>query len=255
MSHYDEEYEKAIQEASVNIRNEHKDGSIHINTVEEADDYINSLKSAHIVGHITEKDLLDSIDEYKAHADLITDPWNPMYNAPEPNIVDSLNPWYNRLEEMESTPLKETKGKAHDARYCYLYDIAKVVFDHENSDISQKYIDIGEMLAIIVESVEDNNVANAEYYCSEILNNLINERTLHELVGVRAHALSSGKYTLDGYRGEIDVKLLLDAAARHFLKILFVDKTDEESGFSHDAHIAANVIMVHTQLRLHHERD
>lgn len=80
MSHYDEEYEKAILEASVNIRNETKqDGSIHIKTNEDADEYINSLKSAHIVGHISEADLLESIDQYKAHTNLITDPWHHLY--------------------------------------------------------------------------------------------------------------------------------------------------------------------------------
>lgn len=141
-------------------------------------------------------------------------------------------------------PLKETAGKAEGARFCFLPDIAKLM--------SEDYNTLGELLSLIVSGVETNNKTQAMYYCTQVLEELADEHTMNDLIGVRAQALSSGKYTFESYREKIDVNLLLDAAARHFLKILFVSNTDEESGFPHTAHLAANVIMIHTQLELHH---
>ena len=97
MSHYDKQFEEAILAASVSIRNEAKQDVEHIITVQQAEDYINRMKSEYIAGFKTELELLESIDEHKAHADLVMDPWNPMYNA-------------NPDDTKEVTPLKETKG-------------------------------------------------------------------------------------------------------------------------------------------------
>ena len=140
-------------------------------------------------------------------------------------------------------PLKETEGKAHGARYCFLGDIADVMDDN--------FSKLGEALSLIVSGVENNNLVQAKFYCYEVMHLLSDEHSMNDLIGVRAQALSSGKYTFESYREEIDVNLLLDAAARHFLKILFVSNIDEESGYPHTAHLLANVIMIHTQLNLH----
>lgn len=146
--------------------------------------------------------------------------------------------------KVEGKPLKESEGKAQDARYCFLADIGDVMS-------SGKTRDIGKLLSLIVRGVEESNITKVKHHCSEVMAVLSDEHSMNDLIGVRAQALASGKYSFESYREEIDVNLLLDAAARHFLKILFVSNTDEESGYPHTAHIAANVIMIHTQLKLH----
>lgn len=137
-------------------------------------------------------------------------------------------------------PLKESDGKAQDARFCFLGDIAATV--------NEDYQELGAALSSIVSGVESNDICGAKFYCYEVMHLLSNEQLMNDLVGVRAQALNSGKYTFESYKEDIDVNLLLDAAARHLLKILFVGDIDEESGFPHVAHIAANIIMIHTQL-------
>jgi len=137
-------------------------------------------------------------------------------------------------------PLKESDGKAEDARYCFLADIADVV--------NPQYSGLGDSLSILVRAVEHNDKSEALKYTSDVIRELRSDTLMNDLIGVRAQALNSGKYTFESYREPIDVNLLLDAAARHFLKILFVGDLDEESGFPHTAHIAANIIMIHTQL-------
>lgn len=82
MSHYDEEFEKQILEASINIRNEHKDENIHIRTGGDYDNYVakaNALKSDYIIGDVTEEELLEGLDEYTAHANLVSDPWHHLF--------------------------------------------------------------------------------------------------------------------------------------------------------------------------------
>jgi len=138
-------------------------------------------------------------------------------------------------------PLKESDGKAEDARFCFLADIADAV--------DEKHSALGEALSSLVRGVENKDIDEAKFFCYEVIHELsADESIMNDLIGVRAQALSSGKYTFESYREKIDINLLLDAAARHFLKILFIDSTDEESGFPHTAHIVANIIMIHTQL-------
>lgn len=236
MGHYDKQFEEAILAASISIRNEAKQDVEHISNEQQAEDYINRMKSEYIAGFKTEEELLQSIDEHKAHIDLLDNPWNPVNT------------------EVDAKPqLKETQGKAKDARYCYLGDIARVAFDHPvmSDAVYDQLLLLGEHLSIIVESIDDDNLENAQYYCSEILNNVMQDGDMiHELVKVRAQALNSGKYTVEGYRHTIDITLLLDAAARHFLQIVFVGDIDKESECKHLAHIAANMIMIHTQMEL-----
>lgn len=251
MTHYDEQFEKDILEASINIRNEHKADNIqHIYNEEDLKQYLDSvdkLKTDYIVGDVTEEQLLEGITPAKAHADMITDPWHPLYDG---GVIGELVEGFptNKLGGL----LKETAGKAKDARYCYLEDIARVAFDHGNmcGTLYDHFVKLGEYLAIITIALDDNNIENAQYYCSEALNEIMEFINISQVIGVRADALNSGKYTVEGYREPIDTKLLMDAAARHFLKILFEDEIDNESGFRHEAHIAANMIMIHTQLEL-----
>jgi hypothetical protein len=105
MSHYDKEFEKAIQEASVSIRNEtRQEGNVHISNKEDLDSYINQTKSAYINGDLTEEQLLEGLNPSTAHADLvqgyptdkledlISDPWDPMYSPDEDfsNTLDNI---------------------------------------------------------------------------------------------------------------------------------------------------------------------
>jgi hypothetical protein len=151
-----------------------------------------------------------------------------------------------------SKPLKDIEGKAAGARYCYLADIANCVLGSKSG--SKGYRDtmnnVGETLSLIVDTYDRGEIEGAMHYCSLLIENLLDVDVglHHELVKVRANALDSGKYSPNGYKEKIDINLLLDAAARHFIKILLEADIDEESGCTHEAHIAANVIMIHTQL-------
>lgn len=162
--------------------------------------------------------------------------------------ADSTNSW-------AITDFKDTKGKAEGARYCYLADIANCVLGGINN--SKGYRDsmnnVGETLSVIVRAYDKKWLLDVKHYCSVLIKDLLelDSGLHHELIKVRANALNSGKYKTEGYREEIDVRLLLDAAARHFIKKLMVGDIDEESGCTHEAHIAANAIMIHTQLSLH----
>ena len=72
---------------------------------------------------------------------------------------------------------------------------------------------------------------------------------LKDLIRLRNQAISSGKYTLDGYKEKIDLHLLFDALARHFLKYSFGDIIDTESGYLHKSHMLANVLIIRYQIR------
>ena len=143
--------------------------------------------------------------------------------------------------------LKETKGKAEGARYCYLGEHSVLMNKNE-------YLHLELLLKDLVSLVEENVEGNMSIHiCEEILKEVreLDNKFLINLCGVRAQALSSGKYELLSYREEISISYLLDAAARHLLKLIYLEEIDEESGYHHLGHIAANVIMISTQLRLH----
>lgn len=163
--------------------------------------------------------------------------------CPPGSYLDSDETLYYPLGDEK--PLKETAGKAQGARYCFLADIGALMSYGQIRDL-------GTLLSLIVRRLENGDVEAAKHHCYEVMASLSDEHTMNDLIGVRAQALASGKYSFESYREKIDVNLLLDAAARHYLKILFVGNIDDESGYSHIAHIAANVIMINTQLELHH---
>lgn len=260
MSHYeDEEFEKSILEASISIRNEHKDENIqHIYDEKDLEYYlagikrINKVKSDFINGDLTEEQLLKGITPDKAHADLISDPWHPMYGGTHDDEFGEI------LDNIRK-PLKDTEGKASGARYCYLADIANCVLGniHDSKGYRDTISAVGETLSTMVRAYDKGWLEDVKHYCSVLIKDLleIDAGLYHELVKVRMNALDSGKYTPDGYRDELDVTLLMDAAARHFIKKLLVGDIDEESGCTHEAHIAANAIMIHTQLEVNHACD
>ena len=106
-------------------------------------------------------------------------------------------------------------------------------------------------LAQLVQLVDQGHEESAMYTAEEMLKDLrdLDKDFLNNLIAVRAGALASGKYTVESYKEEIDVNLLLDATARHLLKVIHIGDIDEESGIHHYGHIAANLIMIHTQIR------
>jgi hypothetical protein len=269
MGHYDEQFEKDILEASISIRNEAKDNNIEqVFTEEDLSNYLakvalakkDKLKTDYIVGDITEEKLLEGITPDKAHIDLVqpvfvedvNDPWHPLFSGIE---VDE--DFSEILDNIRKPMLKDTKGKAAGARYCYLDDIANVVLGSVKD--SKGYRDtmsaVGETLSTIVRAYDKGWMLDVKHYCAVMIQDLLelDVSLHHELIKVRAQALDSGKYTPEGYRDELDVTLLMDAAARHFIKKLMVGDIDEESGCTHEAHIAANIIMINTQIELHYE--
>lgn len=174
-----------------------------------------------------------------------------LVHTPEDNIVDMLaldmDGDYPLIEGLPGQELKETTGKAEGARYCYLGE-------HSILTNKNQYFNLETILKSLVEAVDEEAYFSARHIVEVALQAVrdLDDDFLTNLITVRAHALSSGKYTLDSYREEIDINLLLDATARHLLKILHVGDIDEESGVHHLGHIAANLIMIDVQLRLYH---
>lgn len=143
-------------------------------------------------------------------------------------------------------PLKQSEGKAKGARYCYLGE-------HSLAMNLNKYYQLETMLKDLTDSVDMKNTAAVKHCCEMALHAVrdLDDDFITNLCGVRANAVASGKYQLYGYRKAIPIEELLDAAARHFLKIIYIGDIDEESGFHHLGHIAANLLMINTQARLH----
>ena len=218
--HYDEQIAKAVKECR-----EHRKRIEGLSGVEE--------------------ELLKDMTPLKAHADIVE-------GYPTSEVSNLIN-GPQSISNFDEKPLKDTEGKAADARLCFIQDIAEVALDH-GVEPELDLITLGEYLYIINESVAVGNISNAEYYCSEALHLAMDDdNALFNLISVRAQALGSGKYEVDSYREKLDINLLLDAAARHFLKMLFEGDIDEESRLPHSAHIAANMVMIHTQLKLSRE--
>lgn len=162
-------------------------------------------------------------------------------------IVDLLNWDFESGESVFPNNLKETDGKPEGARYCYLRDIVLAA--------NKSYLlPLASEIEAVVNSVTENNymaAMSANRAALKLISGM-DKDFLKNLVGVRAHAINSGKYELYGYRQKIPLWTLLDALARHMLKILFISDIDEESGFHHFGHMSANLVMIDAQLRLHH---
>lgn len=145
---------------------------------------------------------------------------------------------------------KQTIGKAEGARYCYLRDIAFAF------DVDIKYCTIADNLADMVDNYDKqlyetmlcDIVATLEYIKESF-------DVYEDLVSLRYNAIKSGKYKINSYREPLDINLLLDASARHLLKIVLKSDIDEESGKSHVSHITANLIMIYAQLEHHLNED
>lgn len=162
---------------------------------------------------------------------------NMQGEAQEKNIVEQLG--------LHDEKLKETKGKFGGARYCYLGRHAEI-----RNDADEELINLESALEDLVRLVDNKETVFARQTIQDALLNIsgLDSKFLENLTAVRMHALESGKYTVESYKERISINLLLDAAARHFLKYIYISKLDEESGITHLAHIAANLIMIDTQI-------
>lgn len=140
---------------------------------------------------------------------------------------------------------KQTKGKAKDARYCFFPDITLAFNKTKYYHLALLLKDLTNLVDM-KENVYAQNLARAALL---EVNSLDNDFMIN-LCGARADGLK--KYSLDNYRDEIPVQSLLDAAARHLIEIIRGQETDKYSGFHHLGHIAANLIMIETQIRLYH---
>ena len=147
--------------------------------------------------------------------------------------------------EIADEKLKETKGKFEGARYCYLGRHAEI-----RNDADEELINLESALDDLVRFVDHKETVFARQTIKDALILIceLDSKFLENLTAVRMYALESGKYTVESYKERISVNLLLDAAARHFLKYIYISKLDEESGVTHLAHIAANLIMIDTQI-------
>lgn len=137
--------------------------------------------------------------------------------------------------------IKHSEGKPAGARYCFLEAL--------NDDL------IGYKIAEIVNILETKGkIQNYIYQLKEDVLNKGNKLDIvNDLIKLRTQALDSGKYTKEGYKQKIDVSLLLDALARHYIKLLYVGQYDDESGCLHLSHILANLIIIDYQVRTYHE--
>ena len=133
---------------------------------------------------------------------------------------------------------KDTKGKPNGARYCYLSDI-------EQSN------QIGCRLDALVNLIEAKHdvTKHIEGLQRVVLAQGDKKRIINDLISLRSSAISSGKYTREGWKEKLDFSLLLDALARHYIKLVYISEIDDESGCLHLAHILANLIMLRYQIR------
>lgn len=151
-----------------------------------------------------------------------------------------------KIAELLDETKKETSGKAKDARYCFFPDITLAFNKTEYYHLALLLKDLTNLV-----DMKENGYAQNLARSALLEVNSLDDNFMMNLCGARADGLK--KYSLDNYREEIPVQSLLDAAARHLIEILRGRETDEYSGFHHLGHIAANLIMIETQLRIHHE--
>lgn len=142
---------------------------------------------------------------------------------------------------------KDTANKPKDARYCFLNVLA------DRDDLLLR--GVGTLLDSLVHRIEENDNKESVLKVLSLLKHHIldvarNEKLniIEELIALRADVLRIGKYKKDDYKEKIDISLLLDAAARHYIKYVLGTVIDEESGHSHLAHLLANVVLIRYQV-------
>lgn len=213
MTHYDHlEFEKMLED--VKLRNKIQEGSVATATKHD-DFYEGAHASEELVKELLEEELEPNADLKKA-----------AYRA---NNQDK----------------KQTLGKPRGARYCFIGDICLAMNAIDLQSIANKFRDL-------VSLIDDGEYRYSSHLVSEMLQEMVrlDDKFLEHLIAARVDGLK--KYTVDNYRDEINIDDLLDAFARHMLKVVKGQDIDDQSGVHHFGHMSANLIIIETQLRLYH---
>lgn len=174
---------------------------------------------------------------YDNSADLTMQQWEDAYKPLEFYQDDEGKLWPRKT-------IKHSDGKPEGARYCFIEELTG---DR-----------LGKLIARLVHEVDNKlDAYNLKLRLNDIRSELMkdknNREIVHDLITLRSKAITSKKYTVDGYKEKIDINLLLDALARHYIKYSLVDIRDEESECLHLSHIWANIILIGYQLEHHYE--
>jgi hypothetical protein len=140
--------------------------------------------------------------------------------------------------EINKSPVfKHSEGKAAGARFYYLEELGNIT---GNGDLKN----LGKCLFMYA-AKPDIDLLGAAYRACVVY---INDHNLTmEAVKARMDALKNEKYTLQSYKNRLNLELLQDAAARHFIKLCHGENCDDESGAHHIGHIMCNILMMYYQ--------
>lgn len=139
--------------------------------------------------------------------------------------------------------LKDVTGKPEGARYCFLPYVQM---------LAEKRCSNMDKLGAMIEN--DDTFKSVEklremYECIRETDDNETWSLWGDVIAVRYQAIRSGKYLPSSYKKPIDLTLLQDAIARHYMKYILDQEVDEESGCSHLAHIIANILICIAQLK------
>ena len=163
-----------------------------------------------------------------------------------------------KLEKVSKEPKKETAGKPEGARYFFLESLA--CLHNVDNLTSELGTEIKQLVDVLEERIETSQpINNKRLVIKDMIDFIIDEyntqygqsRLLDDLIKLRYDTISTGKYTINSYKELIDISLLLDAMARHYIKMVLISSVDEESGCLHLSHIIANLLIIDIQLQLH----
>lgn len=157
----------------------------------------------------------------------------------------------DRRQSCDGITLKHTNGKEEGARFCFLYELAHndQVLDYGLGNL------IDDLMSNYEAIKKDSKEKRIDLLYSKVQNVIkilvaSNKRqVISDLIKLRHQAVDSGKYSVNSYKIKIDLSLLLDALARHYIKYSFGDERDEESGYLHKSHMLANLLIIRYQLR------
>lgn len=170
-----------------------------------------------------------------------------LVHTPENNVVDMLALDLEKamVEDEALEERKQTAGKAEGARYCFIGDICLAM---NSNDLQALATGLKDLVALI----DEEEFKYAPHLVSQMLLLMteIDKQFMTNLVGARMAGLK--KYSVNNYREQIPVELLLDSVARHLIQVIAGNNIDDESGVHHFGHISANLIIIETQLRLYY---
>lgn len=184
-------------------------------------------------------------EQYNKNLNIEEHPWE--YAISKDDILHTHNFFLDNDKVLwNDRTLKDTINKPEGARFCYLSSLEYI------TPTPTQLKGLGEALHNIVIANESNSINECKLHLSatvsHILDNENKQEIIDNLIKLRAWALSTGKYEINSYKNPIDIKLLLDATARHYIKLILLCEVDEESGCLHISHILANLIMIAEQL-------